>query len=167
MARGINKVILIGNLGKDPETRSFANGGTVTNATLATSESWRDKEGSTQERTEWHNLVFHNKLGEIAAQYLRKGSKIYAEGSLRTRKWTDKEGRERYTTEIHVNDMQMLDGRNAGGSGGGGGGGAGYGDDFGGGSAPPPRNAARSGAPARATPETPPSDPFDDDDIPF
>ena len=86
MARGINKVILIGNLGKDPEAKTFANGGSITNVTLATSDSWKDRDGQMQERTDWHNVVFHNKLGEIAAQYLRKGSKVYVEGSLRTRK---------------------------------------------------------------------------------
>lgn len=115
MSKGINKVILIGNLGKDPEARSFPNGGSVTNITVATSDSWRDKDGNQQERTEWHNVVFHNKLGEIAAQYLRKGSKVYIEGSLRTRKWQDKtSGQDRYTTEIHANEMQMLDGKPAG-----------------------------------------------------
>jgi single-strand DNA-binding protein len=118
MARGINKVILIGNLGKDPEAKTFANGGSLTNVTVATSESWKDKDGQQQERTEWHNVVFHNKLGEIAAQYLRKGSKVYVEGSLRTRKWQDKEGKDRYTTEIHANEMQMLDSRQGGGGGG-------------------------------------------------
>ena len=111
MARGINKVILIGNLGKQPETKTFANGGSLTNATLATSESWKDRDGNQQERTEWHNLTFHNKPGEIVAKYCGKGSKIYVEGSLRTRKWQDKDGRDRYTTEIHCHEMQMLDGR--------------------------------------------------------
>jgi single-strand DNA-binding protein len=114
MARGINKVILIGNLGKDPESRTFPNGGSVTNVTLATSESWRDAHGNQQERTEWHNVVFHNKLGEIVAQYLRKGSKVYIEGSLRTRKWQDKTtGQDRYITEVHASEMQMLDGKPA------------------------------------------------------
>ncbi len=117
MARGVSKVILIGSLGKDPETRSFPSGGSVTNGTLAVSESWKDKDGQQQERTEWMNLVFHNRLGEIAAQYLRKGSKVYIEGSIRTRKWRDKAtGADRYTTEIHVNEMQMLDGKPGGGS---------------------------------------------------
>ena len=124
MARGVNKVILIGNLGKDPEMKSFPNGDAYCNLTLATSESWTDKtSGEKKERTEWHNLVFTRKLAEIVGQYLKKGSKIYVEGSLRTRKWQDKEGHDRYTTEINVNDMQMLDGR----------GGGGGGDDFGGG----------------------------------
>lgn len=115
MARGVNKVILIGNLGKDPESRNFPNGGSVTNITVATSDSWRDKDGNPQERTEWHSVVFHNKLGEIAAQYLRKGSKVYIEGALRTRKWQDKTtGQDRYTTEVHANEMQMLDGKPTG-----------------------------------------------------
>ena len=114
MARGINKVILIGNLGKDPEAKSFANGGSVTNITLATSDSWRDKEGNQQERTEWHNVVFHNKLGEIVAQYCRKGAKIYVEGSIRTRKYQDKtSGQDRYITEIHADELLMLDGKPA------------------------------------------------------
>jgi single-strand DNA-binding protein len=161
MARGINKVILIGNLGKDPETKSFPSGGSVTNVTVATSDSWRDKDGNQQERTEWHNVVFHNKLAEIVAQYLRKGSKVYIEGSLRTRKWQDKEGKDRYTTEIHANEMQMLDSR-AGGSG------ASGGDEFGGGSR---SSAPRSSAPASRAPSSAPAAPadsgFEDDDIPF
>ncbi len=115
MARGVNKVILIGNLGKDPETKSFANGGSVTNATLATSESWKGKDGSQQEHTEWHNLVFNDKLGEIVQKYLRKGSKVYIEGSIRTRKYQDKEGKEARFMEIRVNEMQMLDGKQGGG----------------------------------------------------
>jgi single-strand DNA-binding protein len=112
MARGINKVILIGNLGKDPETRYMPSGGAVTNVTLATSESWKDKNtGEQQERTEWHRVVFFNRLGEIAGEYLRKGSKVYVEGSLRTRKWQGQDGQDRYTTEIVANEMQMLDSR--------------------------------------------------------
>lgn len=112
MARGINKVILVGNLGQDPETRYTANNSAVTNITIATSESWTDKgTGQKQERTEWHRVVMFNKLGEIAGQYLRKGSKVYIEGSLRTRKWQDQQGQERYTTEIVASDMQMLDSR--------------------------------------------------------
>lgn len=110
--RGVNKVILIGNLGKDPEVRYMPSGGAVANVTLATSETWRDKQtGETQERTEWHNVVFFNRLAEIAGEYLKKGSKIYVEGSLRTRKWQDKQGQDRYTTEIVASEMQMLDGR--------------------------------------------------------
>jgi single-strand DNA-binding protein len=117
MARGINKVILIGNLGKDPEVRYMPSGSAVTNATLATSETWKDKQsGEKQERTEWHNVVFFNRLAEIAGEYLKKGSKVYVEGSLRTRKWQDKNGQDRYTTEIVANEMQMLDSRGGGGS---------------------------------------------------
>jgi single-strand DNA-binding protein len=112
MARGINKVILIGNLGQDPETRYMPSGGAVTNVTLATSESWKDKNsGEQQERTEWHRVVFFNRLGEIAGEYLKKGSKVYVEGSLRTRKWQGQDGQDRYTTEIVANEMQMLDSR--------------------------------------------------------
>ncbi|SDK79474.1 single-stranded DNA-binding protein [Microbulbifer yueqingensis] len=113
MAKGINKVILIGNLGADPETRYMPSGGAVTNVNLATSETWKDKQtGQQQERTEWHRVVFFNRLAEIAGEYLRKGSKVYIEGSLRTRKWQDKNtGQDRYTTEIVANEMQMLDGR--------------------------------------------------------
>lgn len=117
MARGINKVILVGNLGQDPETRYLPSGGAVTNLSIATSESWKDKNtGQQQERTEWHRVVFFNRLAEIAAQYLKKGSKIYVEGSLRTRKWQNKEGVDQYTTEIVAAEMQMLDAR--GGAGG-------------------------------------------------
>jgi single-strand DNA-binding protein len=112
MARGVNKVILIGNLGADPETRAMPSGTTVANLRLATSESWRDKQtGEQQERTEWHRVALFGRLAEVAGEYLRKGSKVYIEGSLRTRKWTDKQGNERYSTEIVGNDMQMLDGR--------------------------------------------------------
>ncbi len=117
MARGINKVILIGNLGKDPETRHMPSGGAVTNITLATSESWKDKSsGEQQERTEWHRVVFFNRLAEIVAEYVKKGSKVYVEGSLRTRKWQGQDGQDRYTTEIVASEMQMLDGRGGGGT---------------------------------------------------
>ncbi|WP_271270519.1 single-stranded DNA-binding protein [Aliamphritea hakodatensis] len=113
MARGVNKVILIGNLGNDPDTKYMPSGNAVTNITVATSESWKDKQtGQQQERTEWHRVVFFNRLAEIAGEYLRKGSKIYLEGSLRTRKWQDQSGQDRYTTEIVASEMQMLDGRN-------------------------------------------------------
>jgi single-strand DNA-binding protein len=128
MARGVNKVILIGNLGADPETRAMPSGTTVANLRIATSESWRDKQtGEQQERTEWHRVALFGRLAEVAGEYLRKGSKVYIEGSLRTRKWQDKEGKDRYSTEIVGNDMQMLDGRGggAGGAAGGGSGGAG------------------------------------------
>jgi single-strand DNA-binding protein len=169
MARGVNKVILIGNLGKDPEMKSFPNGDAFCNLTLATSESWNDKQtGEKKERTEWHNLVFTRKLAEIAGQYLKKGSKIYVEGSLRTRKWQDKDGHDRYTTEIQVNDMQMLDGR--------GGGSAPGGDEYGGssgysGASSNSRSgsaAPRTSAPARPAPATEQGGGgFEDDDIPF
>ena len=150
MARGVNKVILIGNLGKDPEVRYMPSGGAVANVTLATSETWKDKQsGEKQERTEWHNVVFYNRLAEIAGEYLKKGSKVYVEGSLRTRKWQDKNtGADRYTTEIIASEMQMLDGR--------GGGGEGYG---GGAGQSQPAPAAREKVAAGA-------DDFDDD-IPF
>jgi single-strand DNA-binding protein len=156
MARGINKVILIGHLGAEPETRAMPSGMTVANMRLATTESWKDKQsGEQQERTEWHNVALFGRLGEIAAEYLRKGSQVYIEGRLRTRKWQDKEGRDRYTTEIVANEMQMLGGR---GGAGGGGGGAGGGSSE---SAPRAEHAeAAAGAPGA------PRDDFDDD-IPF
>jgi single-strand DNA-binding protein len=116
MARGVNKVILIGNLGADPETRAMPSGSTVANLRIATSESWRDKQsGEQQERTEWHRVALFGRLAEIASEYLRKGSQVYIEGSLRTRKWQDKQGNERYSTEIIGNELQMLGGRGAGG----------------------------------------------------
>src|SRR5216684_1544769 len=112
MARGVNKVILVGNLGKDPEIRYAPNGSAVANISLATSESWKDKtSGEKQERTEWHRVVFFGRLAEIAGEYLKKGSQVYVEGSLRTRKWQDKEGKERTTTEIVADRMQMLGSR--------------------------------------------------------
>lgn len=112
MARGINKVILIGNCGQDPETRYSASGAAITNVSLATSETWKDKQsGQPQERTEWHRVVFFNRLAEIAGEYLKKGSKVYIEGSLRTRKWQDQQGQDKYTTEIVASEMQMLDSR--------------------------------------------------------
>lgn len=108
--RGVNKVILVGTLGQDPETKSFSNGGSVTQFSIATSEQWVDKNtGERKELTEWHRIVLNNRLGEVAQQYLRKGSKVYIEGSLRTRKWTDQSGQERYVTEIRGDNMQMLD----------------------------------------------------------
>ena len=118
MARGINKVILIGNLGADPETRAMPSGTTVANLRVATSESWRDKQtGEQQERTEWHRVALFGRLAEIAGEYLRKGSQVYIEGSLRTRKWQDKQGNERYSTEIVGNELQMLGGRGGAGAG--------------------------------------------------
>lgn len=154
MARGINKVILVGNLGADPETRYMPSGGAVTNLSLATSETWKDKQtGEQKERTEWHKVAMFSRLAEIAAEYLRKGSQVYIEGKLRTRKWQDRDGNDRYTTEIIADQMQMLGGR------GGGMGGAPAAGDPGPGSAPPRQNeAAGSGRGA--------ADDFDDD-IPF
>ena len=112
MSRGVNKVILVGNLGRDPEVRYMPSGNAVANVTLATTESWKDKQsGEKQERTEWHNVVFYSRLAEIAGEYLKKGSQVYVEGSLRTRKWQDKSGNDRYTTEIIASEMQMLGGR--------------------------------------------------------
>ncbi|MDJ0907710.1 MAG: single-stranded DNA-binding protein [Woeseiaceae bacterium] len=155
MARGINKVILVGNLGQDPETRYMPSGGAVTNFSLATSESWKDKQsGEQKEKTEWHRVVMFDRLAEIAAEYLRKGSQVYVEGRLQTRKWQDRDGNDKYTTEIVARDMQMLGGR---GGGGGGGGAAPYGGGGGSSSSQPPSGGG-GGAP--------PADDFDDD-IPF
>ncbi len=148
MARGVNKVILVGNLGADPEVKYMPNGNAVANVTLATSESWKDKQtGETKEKTEWHRVVFFRRLAEIAGEYLKKGSQVYIEGKLQTRKWQDKNGNDRYTTEIIANEMQMLGGRGGGGS-----------ADFGGGGA-----SMSQAAPAAAAPA---GDDFDDD-IPF
>ncbi|NMP15858.1 single-stranded DNA-binding protein [Thalassotalea sp. Y01] len=136
-SRGVNKVIIVGNLGQDPETRFFPNGGAVCNVTIATSESWKDKQsGEPKELTEWHRVVFNGRLAEIAGEYLKKGSKVYIEGSLRTRKWQNQQGQDQYTTEIRANEMQMLDSRGAGA-------GQGAGGNFSGG-------AAASGAAAGA-----------------
>ncbi len=152
MARGINKVIIVGNLGQDPETRYMPNGKAVTNLRVATSESWKDKQtGEQREQTEWHSIVMYDRLAEIAAEYLRKGSQVFIEGKLRTRKWQDKEGRDRYTTEVQAFEMQMLGGR----------GGAGAGGSPRGGASKPDREPA----PERAEPASD-SDAFDDD-IPF
>lgn len=158
MARGgVNKVLLIGNLGVDPEVRYSPSGAAVTNIRIATSESWRDRQtGEMQERTEWHRIVFFGKLAEIAGEYLRKGSKVYVEGRLQTRKWQGQDGQDRYTTEVVANEMQMLDGR--GGSGGG------MGDSSGGGR-PQQQGNAPQRQEANAQSE-PPMDDFDDD-IPF
>jgi len=118
MARGINKVILIGNLGRDPEVRYTASGSAVANVAVATSESWKDKQtGEKREQTEWHRVVLFGKLGEIAGEYLKKGAKVYIEGRLQTRKWQGQDGQDRYTTEIVASDMQMLDSRGQGGGG--------------------------------------------------
>ncbi len=148
MARGVNKVILIGNLGQEPETRYMPSGSAVTNIRLATNESWKDKETGEQiDRTEWHRIAFFNRLAEIAGEYLHKGSQVYIEGRIRTRKWQDKEGQDRYTTEIIADQMQMLGGR----------GGASSSGDFQ--QSAPPVAAAQSGG-SRPEPEF-------DDDIPF
>lgn len=160
MARGINKVILIGNLGSDPEVRYMQNGAAVATLSVATSESWKDKNtGEKQERTEWHRVVCFNRLGEIAGEYLRKGSKIYVEGSLRTRKWQDQQGQERYTTEVMASDIQMLDGKGGSSMGST----ASY-DDFSQAQQAPSHNTNRAPAPQKAAPDA-----FVelDDDIPF
>ncbi len=178
-SRGVNKVILVGNLGQDPEIRYLPSGGAVANMTLATSESWRDKQtGEMKEQTEWHRVVMFGKLAEVAGEYLRKGSQVYIEGQLRTRKWTDQSGQERYTTEINVPQiggvMQMLGGRQ-GGAGGAAGGGQqqggwgqpqqpqGGGQQFSGGAQSRPQQQQPQSAPAPSN--EPPMD-FDDD-IPF
>ncbi|MCZ8133280.1 MAG: single-stranded DNA-binding protein [Steroidobacteraceae bacterium] len=161
MARGINKVILVGNLGQDPETRAMPSGKAVTNIRLATSDSWRDKNtGEQKEQTEWHTVVFFDRLAEIAAEYLRKGSQVYVEGKLRTRKWQDKSGNDRYSTEIVANEMQMLGGRNQGGGGGGGGG-------MGGGSGRSQSRDDYDQTPASAGAGGGAKDEAFDDDIPF
>jgi len=158
MARGVNKVILIGNLGADPETRSMPSGMTVANIRVATSESWKDKQsGEQKERTEWHHVALFGRLGEIAGEYLRKGSQVYIEGALRTRKWQDKDGRDRYTTEIIASDMQMIGGRGGGAGAGGAGGGGGFEARERTGAAEPAAAAAGAGASAEEF----------DDDIPF
>jgi single-strand DNA-binding protein len=157
----VNKVIIVGNLGRDPETRYMPNGEAVTNIAVATTESWKDKSsGEKKELTEWHRITFYRKLAEIAGQYLKKGSQVYIEGRLQTRKWTDKENIERYTTEIIADTMQMLGSRQ-----GMGGGSASMDDDYSSGGAP----AARQGAPAsRPAPSKPAANFSDmDDDIPF
>jgi single-strand DNA-binding protein len=155
MARGVNKVILVGNLGKDPETRYMPSGSAVTNLRIATTEAWKDKQsGEQQERTEWHSVAMFGRLAEIAAEYLRKGSQVYVEGKLRTRKWQDKEGKDRYTTEIVADEMQMLGSKSGGAS-------AGAAAATGGGAAA----AAGTGRAAVNDNGGPPGD-FDDD-IPF
>lgn len=149
MARGINKVILIGNLGADPEVRYMPNGQAVSTVNIATTTVWKDKEsGNNQERTEWHRVVFFRRLAEIVGEYLKKGAKVYIEGSLKTRKWTDKNGIERYTTEIIADEMQMLDSKG--------------GNGFGGGI----QTAASASDLSKKT-EEPVPDTFEDDDIPF
>jgi single-strand DNA-binding protein len=146
MARGINKVILVGNLGADPETRYMPSGSAVTNLSVATSESWKDKQtGEQKDRTEWHKVVMFDRLAEIAAEYLRKGSQVYIEGKLQTRKWQDRDGNDRWTTEVRASEMQMLGGRGGGGS--------------------APMSSGQDSGPPSAPPQAGPDD-FDDD-IPF
>lgn len=150
MARGVNKVILVGNLGNDPEVKYMPSGGAVTNVSIATTDSWKDKgSGEKQERTEWHRVVFFNRLAEIAGEYLRKGSQVYVEGRLQTREW-EKDGVKRYSTEIVASEMQMLGGRSGGGS-------ASFDES-------PPQRQSSQRAPAPAP--APAADEFDDD-IPF
>ena len=182
--RGVNKVILVGNLGNDPEVRYMPNGNAVANLSLATSESWKDQQGQVQERTEWHRLSMYRRLAEIAGEYLKKGSQIYVEGKLQTRKWQDQQGQDRYTTEIIVDQMQMLGGRD-GGQGGQGGGyqqrpqggqqGGGYGggnQNYGGGNQgggyqqPPQQQRPQGGQNQQKPPMAEPDFDFDDD-IPF
>jgi len=165
MARGVNKVIIVGNCGQDPETRFMPSGGAVTNLSIATSESWKDKtSGEPQERTEWHRVVFFNRLAEIAGEYVKKGSKLYVEGSLRTRKWQGQDGQDRYTTEIVASEMQMLDSR------GGPGGSGGYDSPQGSTGQGSARKSSNQQAPNQQAPQQQApqqqSGPFDDD-IPF
>jgi len=168
MARGVNKVILVGNLGADPETRAMPSGSSVANLRIATSESWRDKtSGEQQERTEWHRVALFGRLAEIASEYLRKGSQVYIEGSLRTRKWQDKQGVERFSTEIVGSELQMLGGRGGAGAGAAGGGGGGGASEPRGGSGG--SSAAKDPYPEYAGPQTSSGGEKDDfdDDIPF
>jgi single-strand DNA-binding protein len=152
MARGVNKVILVGNLGQDPEVKYMPSGGAVCNVSLATADSWKDKNsGERQERTEWHRVVFFNRLAEITGEYLRKGSQVYVEGRLQTREWQDKDGQKRYTTEIVANEMQMLGGRGAS---------SGFDDSV------SPRTSAASTSSSQARRQDAPAEEFDDD-IPF
>ena len=154
MARGINKVILVGNLGADPEVKYMPSGSAVANISLATTDSWKDKNtGQQQDRTEWHRVVFFNRLAEIVGEYLKKGSQVYVEGRLQTRKWQDKQGVDRYTTEVVANDMQMLGGR---------GGDTGGSANYGGGGYSQPQQQQSQGAQTSRPPE-----PEFDDDVPF
>ena len=175
MAGSVNKVILVGNLGQDPESRSFSNGGEVVNLSIATSESWKDRDGNKQDRTEWHRVViFNENLGRVAKQYLRKGSKVYLEGQLQTRKWQDNSGQDKYSTEVVLQrfrgELVLLDARGGGGAAGGGGGGYGddYGDSFGGGGSG--GGGSKFGGGGASRPQSRPSPAFDsdlDDDVPF
>ena len=167
MARGINKVILVGTLGRDPEVRYMPSGGAVANLNLATNESWKDKQsGQMQERTEWHRIVMFNRLAEIAGEYLKKGQQIYVEGKLQTRKWQGQDGQDRYTTEIVANEMQMLGGRSGGGQGGGDDYGMGGGIQGGMGGGAPSRPAPQQQKPQQSESFNEGMDDFDDD-IPF
>jgi single-strand DNA-binding protein len=161
---GVNKVILVGNLGQDPEARTFSNGGEVVNLRIATSESWKDRDGNRQEKTEWHSVaIFNENLGRVAKSYLRKGSKVYIEGQLQTRKWQDQSGNDRYTTEIVLQkfrgELVLLDSREGGSGGSFAGGGSSYGDDFGGG--------AGGGSKPQQRPQPAAFDTDLDDDVPF
>ena len=148
MARGVNKVIIVGNLGNDPDTKYMPSGSAVTNLSVATNESWKDKAtGEQKDRTEWHKVAMFGRLAEISAEYLRKGSQVYIEGKLRTRKWTDQQGNDRYTTEIIADEMQMRGGRTGGG-------------------APAMGGPPQSGSPPQGSPGPSGGDDFDDD-IPF
>jgi single-strand DNA-binding protein len=171
MMAGVNKVILVGRLGKDPESKTFANGGTVVQFTMATSENWRDKAtGERKEKTEWHNIVIRNEnIGRVATQYLRKGSEVYVEGAIATRKWQDQNGADRYTTEIVIGpfkgELTLIGGREGGGGGTAGGGGGRGADDFGGGGAP--AGGGFGGAPAVGGKRPGAFDDDLDDDVPF
>jgi single-strand DNA-binding protein len=185
MARGINKVILVGNLGNDPEVRYAQSGSAITTISVATSESWKDKDGNQQERTEWHRVKAFGRLAEIMGEYLKKGRQVYIEGSLRTEKYTDKNGVEKYATDIIADEMQMLGGMGEGGGGAGGGGGqrgggerserparpsgggGGGGGDRGGAQRGGGDYGSRSGGGGSAPPSSRSDDPFPDDDIPF
>lgn len=162
MARGINKVILVGNLGQDPETKYTQSGMAITRCSLATTSVRKDRDGNQQERTEWHRVVFFGKLGEIAGEYLRKGSQVYVEGSIRYDKYTGQDGVEKYSTDIVADEMQMLGGRGEGGGGGGGGGGERP-------QRPQRQEYSQQQAPRRQAPaqQPAPMDDFADDDIPF
>jgi single-strand DNA-binding protein len=176
----VNKVIVVGNLGKDPETRYSPNGGAICNVRIATTRNWKDKTtGEKKEETEWHSVVFYDRLAEIAGEYLKKGRSVYVEGRLKTRKWQDKEGLDRYTTEIIASEMQLLGSREGGGGGGGGGGGAsddggysresqsGGGSSGGGGGGGGGAGSGGGGRPAGGTRKPPPDLSDMDDDIPF
>ena len=177
--KGVNKVIIVGNLGNDPEIRNLPNGGAVANLSVATSESWKDQQGQPQERTEWHRVTMYRRLAEIAGEYLKKGSQVYLEGKLQTRKWQDQQGNDRYTTEIIADQMQMLGGRTGGGQGGNMGGG--QGGNYGGSNQQPQNNQgggyggnqpqggySKPPQQAPSAPQAPKEPDFEfDDDIPF